>query len=368
MAAPNFASRAGDTEQERLTALVAAGRRAAPDTAVFVVANLKEHEGELDITDVQTEFLSETEFGDIVGGCRDAGFYTDAFTDPIAFCQWATGQGPKRFPFPNRAVYAIAQPGRSASRHAPLAGVAELFGCTLLTPPAFEACLSHHKAHATWIMRATGVQTPPTWLFDARAGWIGPAPGEGVSVIAKPCLESASIGVDASSRFVFTLQSEDFLQDLSRRLVQPIVVQAFIPGREVEVAVISDGRAFALGPVAITLDGRAELGERFLDYATVYQDGYGFQDFEAEEPALSNRLRADAVRAAEALGLDGLSRFDFRVADSGEAFLMDMTGKPHLTRHSSVAFRFQAAGLAYGDIFAGLVGGALVNGRFSKAA
>jgi D-alanine-D-alanine ligase len=367
VAAPTFASRAQETGQERLAALVAAGRRAAPETAIFVIADLKEREGELDITDVQTEFLSETEFAEIVGGCREAGFYTDAFTDPIAFCQWAAGQGPNRFPFANRAVYAIAQPGRSASRHAPLAGVADLFGCALLTPPAFEACLSHHKAHATWIMKAAGVPTPPTWLYDARVGWIGPAPQNGVSVIAKPCLESASIGIDASSRFVFTRSSEAFVQDLSRRLAQPIVVQAFIPGREVEVAVINDGRAFALGPVGITLDGRANLGEQILDYATVYRDGYGFQDFEAQEPVLSARLRTAAARAAEALGLGGLSRFDFRVADSGEAFVMDMTGKPHLTRHSSVAFRFQAGGFSYGDIFAGLVGAAVANGRFARA-
>jgi D-alanine-D-alanine ligase len=368
VAAPNFASRTQETAQERLAALVAAGRAVVPETAIFVVANLKEHEGDLDITDVQTEFLSETEFAEIVGGCREAGFYTDAFTDPVAFCQWAAGQGPHHFPFANRAVYAIAQPGRTASRHAPLAGVAELFGCTLLTPPPFEACLSHHKAHATSIMKAAGVPTPPTWLYDARVGWIGPPPQEGVSVIAKPCLESASIGVDASSRFEFTRSSEGFLLDLSRRLGQPIVVQAFIPGREVEVAVLNDGRAFALGPVGITLDGRGDLGEQILDYATVYRDGYGFEDFEAQEPILSNRIRTDAARAAEALGLDGISRFDFRVADNGEAFVVDMTGKPHLTRHSSVAFRIQAAGFGYGDVFAGLVGAAVANGRFARAA
>lgn len=368
VAAPNLPPRAQETEQARLAALVAAGRRAAPQTAVFVIANLKEHEGELDITDVETEFLSETEFQDIIGGCREAGFYTDAFTDPVAFCQWAAGQGPNRFPFANRAVYAIAQPGRTASRHAPLAGVADLFGCTLLTPPAFEACLSHHKAHATWIMQAAGVPAPPTWLYDARVGWIGPAPPDGVTVIAKPCLESASIGVDAASRFVFTRTSEAFVQDLSRRLAQPVVVQAFIPGREVEVAVMNDGRAFALRPVAITLEGRADLGEQILDYATVYRDGYGFEDFEAQEPAISQKIRADAACAAEALGLEGLSRFDFRVADDGRAFVIDMTGKPHLTRHSSVAFRFKAAGLAYGDIFAALVGGAVANGRLAQAA
>jgi D-alanine-D-alanine ligase len=358
MAAPNVQPGARPAGSERLSALIASGRAAAADTAIFVIANLKDLDGELDITDVQTEFLSETELREIVGGCRDAGFYTDTFTDPGEFCQWAAGHGPRRFPLPNRAVYSIAQPGSSASRHAPLAAVAELFDCTLLTPPAFEACLSHHKAYATLIMKAAGVSTPATWLYDARVGWVGSAPDDGVSVIAKPCLESASIGVDQSARFAFSPKSEGFLRELSRRLGQAIVVQAFIPGREVEVTVVNDGRAFALDPVGIALDGQEHLGDQILDYGTVYRDGYDFYDFAGQEPGLSARLREEAARAAESLGLRGISRFDFRIADNGEAFVMDMTGKPHLTRHSSVAYRFDWDGFAYGDIFATLVGSA----------
>lgn len=368
MAAPKMQPRAGSVGNERLSVLIAAGRAAAAGTAIFVIANLKEADGELDITDVQTEFLSETELHEIVNGCRDAGFYTGVFTDPAEFCQWAAGHGPRHFPFPNRAVYSIAQPGRSASRHAVLAGVAELFGCTLLTPPPFEACLSHHKAHATLVMKSAGVRTPGTWQFDARVGWIGARPEDGVNVIAKPCLESASIGVDESARFTFRRGSEGFLRDLSHRLGQPIVVQTFIPGREVEVAVAHDGRAFALDPVGIAMDGQVRLGDRILDYATVYRDGYDFYDFARQEPGLSANLRADAERAAEALGLRGISRFDFRIADDGQAFLIDMTGKPHLTRHSSVAFRFAAEGFDYGDIFASLVGSAMATASLPPGA
>jgi D-alanine-D-alanine ligase len=353
--------------EARVRAIVDIGGAAAADTAVFVVASLKDHGGNLDVLDVQTEFLSETELGEIVGGCRKAGFYCDPFTDPAEFCRWASAGGGDHFPFRNRAVYSIAQPGRSASRHAPLAGIAEFFGFLLLTPPAFEACLSHHKAYATQIMAAAGVPTPATWCYDAPIGWLGASPPAGEPVIAKPCLESASIGMDVSSRFEFGPSSEAYLHEMSLHLAQPVVVQAFVRGREVEIPVLNDGRAFALDPVGIALDGRERLDDSFLDYATVYDDGYTFYDFAQREPALSEHLTRYAARSAEALGLLGLSRFDFRIDDDGRAYAMDMTGKPHLTRHSSVAFRFDAMGFGYHHIFAALVGSALTTRALTRA-
>lgn len=365
-AEPHSEMAADQSLDERLWRVLEAGQRRASDTAVFVLANLKSGEGGADITDVETEFLSEAELDQIVGGFRAAGFYCDPFTDEVEFCRWASAEGGQRFPLPNRAVYTIAQPGRGASRHAPLAGIAELFGFTLLSPPAYEACLSNHKAHATLLMAAAGVPTPETWTCDPQFGWIGSEPPAGAVVIAKPCLESASIGVDSQARFEYGPATRDRVPSLARTLNQPMVVQRFIPGWEVEVAVINDGEAFALDPVGIAVDGAEHLGQQYLDYATVYRDGYDFFDFAAREPEISAQLRKHAARAATALGLRGVSRFDFRVTGEGEPFAMDMAGKPHLTRHSSVAFRFAAMGHAYGDVFSALVGSAELAGGFSR--
>jgi len=350
---------------DRVRALVERGRGLAADTAVFVLANLKDHTGEDDVTDVQTEYLSEAELDQLVSGFRGAGFYCDPFTEEAAFCRWAAADGGARFPLSRRAVYTIAQPGRGASRHAPLAGVAQLFGFTLLSPPAYEACLSAHKGHATVLMQAAGVPTPDTWSYHPKLGWIGLAPPDGADVILKPCLESASIGVDARARFRFGDATRHRAAELAEALGQPVLAQAFVPGWEVEVAVLNDGTAFALDPVGISVAGVERLGDGFLDYPTVYRDGYGFFDFAAREPQLAAEVRGHAARAATVLGLQGISRFDFRIDAEGRVFAFDMAGKPHLTRHSSVAFGFATLGLDYSDVFAALVGGVDAAGGFA---
>lgn len=363
---PALAARAhtSDLTTDRIHALASLGREMSSQTAVFVLASLKDREGGHDVINVQTEFLSEIELEQIVGGFRGAGFYCDAFIDEGEFCRWASASSAHRFPFARQAVYAIAQPGRGASRHAALAGVASLFGYTLLTPPPYESCLASHKAHATALITAAGVPTPATWCFDPRVGWLGGPPPVGEVVLAKPALESASIGVGPSARFGYGPDGQADIAALANSMRQPIVVQQFISGWEVEVGVFGGPDALALGPVGISVKGKELLGDGFLDYATVYHDGYDFYDFERQHPSLSAQVRSFAARAVTALGLSGASRIDFRITESGEPYVMDVAGKPHLTRHSSIAYRFKAMGLAYEDIFAALVGSADARGGF----
>jgi D-alanine-D-alanine ligase len=134
------------------------------------------------------------------------------------------------------------------------------------------------------------------------------------------------------------------------------VIQEFITGWETETPVLISDAAIALDPVGISVDEHLEIGERFLDYATANNDKYRFFDFEQTDAALSERVREAAARAALVLGLTGIARIDFRISSSGECYIIDITGKPHLSQHSSVAARFGMLGYRYRDIFSMLVG------------
>lgn len=333
------------------------GRALAESTSIALVANLKEHEAPNGVLDPQTEYLSEEELRELLDGFRLAGFYTEAFTDEWSFLHWLLDVV-KTPPLGRRhAVYSIAQRGAGPGRHALIPAAAILAGMTSLTPEPYFGCLAHHKYHAYSLLSAAQLPIPKTWCFDSGIGWLtGKTPPIGLDVIAKPNLESASIGIDEHARFVYSAESDQILLTLSRQLRQPIVVQEFISGWETETPVIACRNAFALDPVGISLDSTTEMGDRFLDYSRVYDDRYRFFDFaevSLEMSATMRRLAADAVMA---LNLTGIARIDFRIDKSGHPYITDITGKPHLTKHSAVASRFEMLGYDYADVFAALVG------------
>jgi D-alanine-D-alanine ligase len=207
------------------------------------------------------------------------------------------------------------------------------------------------------LLQSAGLSIPRTWMFDSRAGWANSRkPDVGLRVIAKPNFESASVGVDKDSVFEFGDNETVRLSKLTQNLQQPILVQEFISGWEVEVPVLSGKDLVALDPVGISFGPNLQMGDRFVDHSAAYAGTYQLFDFGESEPVKSEHLRKSAARAVQALGIAGVARIDFRVSPSGEAYIIDMTGKPHLSRHSSVAVRFEMLGLRYRDIFSTMVG------------
>jgi D-alanine-D-alanine ligase len=342
---------------EGLSEILRLGRATSKASAVVVVANVKEVQEPNDITDVRTEYLTETELSDIVSGFRKAGFHTTAFIDEFDFLRWLLNDEWLHTDPTKYAVYSIAQRGHGPGRHALVPAAAALKGMHVLTSEPYFSCLSHHKYHAYSLLRNAGLPVPPTWLFDAKTGWLNNSvPTTGLRIIAKPNLESSSIGIGNDAVFEIKDESTGRLMELAVKLDQPILVQEFVSGWEVETPVLMGGISLPLMPVGISLDERGAMGDRFLDYETVYNDSYRFFDYMEIDSEGAIAVGGLAVRAVQALGLVGIARIDFRISPDGNAFITDITSKPHLTRHSSIAARFNMLGLDYSDIFAAMVG------------
>jgi len=335
---------------------ISLGKAVSSSTAVTVVANLKEREPN-DVHDVQTEYLNQNELDEITSGFREAGYHTDAFIDEIEFVKWLSAGRWRSSGYRCHAVYSLAQRGTSAGRHAFVPAAASLVGMTLLTSDPYFDCLCHHKFHASTLLQSAGLNVPRTWLFDARTGWANSRePDAGLRVIAKPNFESASVGVEKDSVFDFGGDEVLRLSKLAEALQQSILVQEFISGWEIEVPVLSGKDAFALDPIGVSFGPSLQMGDRIVDHSAAYEGAYHLFDFGKSEPQHSEALRRSAAHAAVVLGVAGIARIDFRMSSSGKAYIMDMTGQPHLSRQSSVAVSFAMLGFGYSDIFSAMVG------------
>lgn len=178
-------------------------------------------------------------------------------------------------------------------------------------------------------------------------------------IIAKPTLDSASVGIHQDSVSFVDAALESRLAILVDRFRQPMTIQEFVAGFEVEVPILEAEEPKACMVVGIQLNGRRNLQDSILAYENVFADGYQFYDFAEEDYESARRIKAIAHRAHVALGFVGPSRIDFRVSSAGEAKVMEVTCKPHLTVHTSFMYALNAMGHSHSDLLKFLVGSAV---------
>ena len=146
------------------------------------------------------------------------------------------------------------------------------------------------------------------------------------------------------------------------RLHDPkVIVEAGITGREIEVAVLqgrgtADPRTSHPGEIAV------QNGEHdWYDFEAKYVDGAAAElSCPADLPAeISDRVRALAADAFEAVGAEGLSRVDFFYTTAGELIINEINTMPGFTPVSMYPQMWAKSGLQYTELIDELISLAL---------
>lgn len=121
------------------------------------------------------------------------------------------------------------------------------------------------------------------------------------------------------------------------------IVEEFIDGREIEVAVLG-GKASVPGEIAIETD--------WYDYDSKYNDESSqFVAPARLTPPQSTEVRDLAERAYRALGCRGLARVDFFLEERGRGFVInEVNTMPGFTPISGFPTMWQASGMTYGEL------------------
>ncbi len=198
-------------------------------------------------------------------------------------------------------------------------GLLEVMAIPYTGASVLPSALAMHKATAKVLWHAAGLPTPRWTVFDAGAGRRAATPvprlPSRLPVVVKPNREGSSVGVSIVRRRTDLAAAIR----LAARSGGDVVIEEYIPGREVTVGVL-DGRA--LGALEVVAKGE------FHTYAVKYTDG--MEEFHM--PARLDRATMRTVlRLAEAahaaLGCDAYSRVDFRV-DGRRPFLIELNTLP----------------------------------------
>jgi D-alanine-D-alanine ligase len=202
-------------------------------------------------------------------------------------------------------------------------------------PGAMTSRIAMDKIKTKMVLEMKGVPTA-AWSLASPGTEASPLP---LPVVVKPPSDGSSVGISKVST------PEQWKSALSAALDAQggkgeILVEEFIPGREMTVAVI-DGKALPVIEI-LAKDGWYGFDEKYKSDETRYPF--------LEDGDLSEKLKKTAVEAYDALGCRGVTRIDFRVSPVGRLYVLELNTSPGFTSHSLVPMAGMKTGLTFAEV------------------
>ncbi|HEY7102021.1 MAG TPA: D-alanine--D-alanine ligase family protein [Mycobacteriales bacterium] len=235
-------------------------------------------------------------------------------------------------------------------------GLLEMAGVPYVGSGVLGSAVAMDKEFAKKLLAAEGLPVGPYAVVRAGASLAG-ADRErlGLPVFVKPARGGSSIGisrVDEPAALTAAIEA-------ARAVDDKVLVEAAVPGREIELAVLEgiDGAAPDVSvPAEILLTG----GREWYDFEAKYLDDVSALDIPAGLPAdVTARLQEMAARAFTALDCAGLARVDFFVGPGGEITVNEVNTMPGFTPISVFPRAWAASGLDYPTLLDRLIQTAL---------
>jgi D-alanine-D-alanine ligase len=232
-----------------------------------------------------------------------------------------------------------------------LQGLLEILGIPYSHSGVLASALAMQKDYAKAMFRTAGVPVAEdrvvSRLEAAKAHVMAPP------YVVKPVAEGSSVGV-----FIVTEEHPNPPQELYRDdwpFGDTVMVERYIPGKELTCAVIGDRALDVIEIVPAT---------RFYDYEAKYAAGGSRHLLPA--PILPNvyqEVRRLSLAAHSALGCRGVSRADFRYDDrgTGKLICLEVNTQPGMTETSLVPELAAYAGITFDELVQWMVEDASTN-------
>ncbi len=169
----------------------------------------------------------------------------------------------------------------------------------------------------------------------------------GLPIFVKPANLGSSVGVSkAHSQQELVLAIEHAF-----RYDRKILIEEFIPGREIECSVLGNDE-----PIA-SLPGEIIPTHEFYSYNAKYIDERGAElVIPAKlDPETTNKIQSLSVKTFKAACCEGMARVDLFLADNGQLYINEINTIPGFTKISMYPKLWEASGISYRELLDRLI-------------
>lgn len=245
-----------------------------------------------------------------------------------------------------------------------VAGLYDLLKIPYTGAGPFALGLALNKPRVKELLTYHGIKTPPFHVFDSPTKIALPSHLQ-FPLIVKPSKEDASVGISDSSIVRTEAELRKRVRFILEEFQQPALVESYVDGRELNVAVLGYRKPVILPISEIDFSGLHEGMQRIVSYDAKWMTGtVAYEGTKGVCPAklpahAEAKLRDAALRAFHVVGCRDYARVDFRLAPNGEIFLLEVNPNPDISDDAGFARSARAHGLTFPQIVGRIVESAL---------
>lgn len=251
--------------------------------------------------------------------------------------------------------------GDEAIHEMHVAGIYELLGFayTGAGPMTLGTCLS--KPRTKEILSYNGIPTARFFLCDDVKTLNADDIGLSFPLFVKPSKEDASAGIDNASVVNTFMELKDRVAYIIRFFKQPAIIEEYIDGRELNVAIIGNDPPIVLPISEIDFSGLPDGLPKIVTYDAKWMEGsVEYSGTQGKCPAqllpeVEKEVKEMSLRAYQLMGCRDYARVDIRLSKENKPYVLEVNPNPDLSSDAGFYRSAKTYGLSYAETIGKIV-------------
>jgi D-alanine-D-alanine ligase len=232
-----------------------------------------------------------------------------------------------------------------------IVGIYELLGISYTGAPALALANCQNKILSKRLLELNGVRIPPYFIVEKKATEY--PHNIKYPLLVKPSLEDASVGIENDSIVSDEAGLRRRIDYVLHYFDQPVLVEEFIEGRELNVSVIGDKKPKALPISEIDFSEMPDHLHNIVSYQAKWDPKHeSYHKTIPKCPAelskeIETTVKETAIKAFRIMGCRDYARVDMRLSKNNKLYILEVNPNPDITDGAGFMRSAIASGLAY---------------------
>ena len=253
-----------------------------------------------------------------------------------------------------------------------VAGLYELIGIPYTGAPALALANCQNKIFAKRLLSSSGIRIPPFFIVTLKSARY--THKLKYPLLVKPAYEDASVGIENESIVYNPKELKKRIEHVLQDFHQPALVEEFIEGRELNVAVMGDKRLRVLPISEIDFTAMPDHLHNIVSYQAKWDPQH--ESYHKTIPIcpaplpqkIEKRAKEMAFKAFKVMGCRDYARVDMRLAKDNKLYVLEVNPNPDITEGAGFMRSAEYGGMTYAQALKRIVRYALMRGIKIKSA
>ena len=248
-----------------------------------------------------------------------------------------------------------------------IVGLYELLGIPYTGAPSMALANCQNKILAKRLLKSGGIRIPPFFIVSSKSARYSHKLN--YPLLVKPAFEDASVGIENESIVYNGKKLRERIEYVLEHFQQPALVEEFIEGRELNVAVMGDKRLRVLPISEIDFTAMPDHLHNIVSYQAKwdpYHESYHKTIPICPAPLpkkIEKKAKEIAFKAFKVMGCRDYARVDIRLAKDKKLYVLEVNPNPDITEGAGFMRSAEYSGITYAQALKRIVKYALGRGN-----